>query len=362
MIRLQFILIALVAGFSPLFAGEAERPQHNFLFVIDSSSSMSRHKTAAIKLVRQVIESRFEDQIEPGDSIDIWTYDTENNLRGFPPQIWKSADAARIADAAAQYLEKFQFKAKSDFSNVATDLDLLVPQTKALLIVVITDGESPFSGIKLDLDINEYLAKKGKLGPSQDPFLISISAIKGALRTWTAHFGKGVPDLATLPERSSSTANIAKTGLTQDTEGSVKAKDPAKPEAIFATQPRATWSPTPSPLTMVPNNDFIFNFPPGTKITPVEEPKIVPKAGEKSLAALAAERLVKAAELRSNKVSAANLEKATEKQIVQLDSYKTNSNVATDLDLLVPQTKALLIVVITDGESPFFRNQAGSRY
>ena len=78
MIRLQFILIALVAGFSPLFAGEAERPQHNFLFVIDSSSSMSRHKTAAIKLVRQVIESRFEDQIEPGDSIDLWTYDTEN--------------------------------------------------------------------------------------------------------------------------------------------------------------------------------------------------------------------------------------------------------------------------------------------
>lgn len=271
MIRLHLILLVMVAGLSASDSRSAERPQHNFLFVVDSSSSMSRHKPAAIKLLQEVIASRFEQQIEPGDSIDIWTYDTENNLHGFPPQIWQSTNSTAIAEAAASYLQKYPFKGRSDFSNVAGDLNLLIPQTKALLVIVITDGESPFAGINLDLDINEYLSKRGKLGPANDPFLISLAAINGSLRTWTAHFGKGQPDLATLPERSKPKTAIAE----------ARPKPAVKPQG---PAPKPQFGPIASPLVAAPP-EAVINFPAGTRInpvaTPLEKPLELSQAPEK---------------------------------------------------------------------------------
>ena len=202
MIRLLYILTAILA-FSAVAKAGPDRPQHNFLFIIDSSFSMSARKPAALKLVQDIITSGFNGQVEPGDSVDIWTYDTENNLRGFPPQIWQGTNAQLMARTAADYLQKYQFKGRSQFANVATDLNILVPETKNLLTVIITDGEEPFSGISLDLIINEYLAKKGKLGtPSNQPLLISLAAINGSFRTWTAFFGEGQLQLAHLPERA----------------------------------------------------------------------------------------------------------------------------------------------------------------
>jgi hypothetical protein len=333
MIRLQLILVALVAGFFAHSVRGAERPQHHFLFIIDSSSSMVRHKPAAIRLIREVIGSGFEQQVEAGDSVDIWTYDTEKNLHGFPPQIWQPGGARRISDAAAVYVEKYGFKGKSDFSNVANDLNILVPQTKGLLVIVITDGETPFSGIHLDLDINGYLAKKGRLGPAQDPFLISMCAINGTLRTWTAHFGKGQPDLATLPERPGLKAAGIKipeaSKVASAAAGQGELKSPAKPVAkaqqVAEPARRSGWSPTPSPLIASPNRDFIFNFPPGTRITPMEPPAAKELPSAKPLAVLAAEKLKKARENPPASTGATNVAAPAVKP-VQLESSAQKSN------------------------------------
>ena len=251
--RLLLTLIACFASLSAIAAEPPPRPQHNFLFIVDSSTSMEQRKPAAIKLVGDVIASRFDGQIEAGDSIDIWTYDTENNLRGFPPQIWQPADAQRISDAATQYLQKYRFKGKSEFANVANDLAILVPQTKSLLIVIITDGEQPFSGIHLDLEINGYLAKKGKLNPAgADPLLVSIAAINGGLRTWTAYFGQGDElALASLPGRKPVIKNVAET-------------KPSKPAPHKITKTPVLHDAT------TPESFATFNYPPGTRITPLQ--------------------------------------------------------------------------------------------
>ena len=273
--RLPLILVALAICLAPR-GDSAETPpraQHNFLFVIDSSISMESRKATAIKWVREAIASRFDGQIETGDSIDIWTYDTENNLNGFPPQIWTPSTAKQISDDAAQYLEKYKFKGKSEFANVITDLDILIPQTKSLLVVIITDGEQPFSGFPLDLEINGYLAKKGKLGAhSPNPLLISLAAINGKIRTWTAYFGEGNMGLASLPGRKAAPPVAV----------AEKKAAPVPPSTTPTVQPSRV-SPKINASAEAPP---IFNFPPGTKFTPVE-----PSPLEKPLELLVKERL-----------------------------------------------------------------------
>lgn len=269
--RLHLILISLLGVASAFAAGTVHRPQHNFLFIIDSSISMEQRKPAAIKLVRDVITSGFDGQIDAGDSIDIWTYDTENNLRGYPPQIWSSTNAARIIESATQYLEGYRFKGRSDFANVATDLNILVPQTKSLLIVIITDGEQPFAGFHLDLEINGYLAKKGRIGTqAKDPLLVSLAAINGAIRTWTAYFGQGEIALASLPGRKVK-ATVA---TAQQPETIQKAKPVAKPTL---KEPVVKLDASPSAAFST------FNFPPGTRFNPLDAPAVPVTKSEKPL-------------------------------------------------------------------------------
>lgn len=265
MYRLHIIIIALMTSFLASEARAADRPQHNFLIIVDSSISMAPHKETAIKWLKEIVAKRFDGQIEPGDSIDVWTYDTESNLRGFPPQIWQPAQATKIADEAATYLENYRFKGRSDFKRVAEDLAMLVPHTKNLLIVVITDGEEPFSGFSLDLEVNGYLSNRNKLGPSKGPLMISLAAIDGALRTWTAYFGEGVVDLATLPSRGEKDRVV--------TQRQSKKQEKPTPQQLARVpvpkQPEPVLIPTSQPGA---KSQSVFNFPPGTRITPIQLP------------------------------------------------------------------------------------------
>jgi hypothetical protein len=310
--RLLLTLIICIASLSAIAAEPPPRPQHNFLFIVDSSVSMEQRKPAAIKLVRDVIASRFDGQIEAGDSIDIWTYDTENNLRGFPPQIWQAENAQRISDAATQYLQDYRFKGKSEFANVASDLSILVPQTKSLLIVIITDGEQPFSGISLDLEINGYLAKKGKLNPTgTDPLLISLAAINGGIRTWTAYFGKGELALASLPGRKPVAKHVAETKSVVPPAAKPVSKAPVLHDA---TTPEAYST---------------FNYPPGTRITPLQ-PAAAPEVKRRDLplALLASNEWMRAQKTLLAKATEQSAAAVTDK-IANVASPSTNSAINT---------------------------------
>lgn len=235
--------------------GETNRPQYNFLFVIDTSLSMASRKPAAIKLLREVIASGFNGQIEPGDSIDIWTFDGENHIARFPPHLWEHEEKHRIAAIAARFLEQQKFKGRSHFLPVAADLESLLPHAKNLLTVIITDAEPPVAGIHLDLEINEYVAKEKKLRPgSKNPLLISLAANSGKFHEWTVFNGEGELDLATLPSRPKPLPIIVQ----------VLPQKMAEPEPVK--------EPEPAPV--------VINYPPGTRITPIAPPKLEPEVAE----------------------------------------------------------------------------------
>ena len=202
MIRLFTILSCLtLCGATP---EKEKKPdtQHNFLFVIDSSLSMAHRKTNTIQMVRQMILSGFGKQIQPGDSLDIWVYDEENHINAFPPQIWEEVEARRIAMNAARFLDVQKFRGQSRFEAVGRDLEALLPNTKQLLIAILTDADEPLSGIPLDLDINEFLAKEKRRRPNaRQPFLISMAAVNGKYKQWAAYCDEADHVLANLPPR-----------------------------------------------------------------------------------------------------------------------------------------------------------------
>jgi hypothetical protein len=249
MIRL--LAIALLCLALPIHAAleEPEFPQFNFVFIIDTSISMASRKPAAVALVRELIATGFNHQIKEGDSIDIWTYDTKNHVDGFPPQIWEKAGAERIANGAAAYLEHAHFHGREKSISLKDDLGSLAPNTKGLMVLLITDGGELVSGLGFDDAINDQLPQLArKLTIPSQPFLISVSAVNGRFGDWHIFGGLGRPPLARLPRRE-------------------------RPVEVVQIAPQAKVSP---PAFVQPEQKpMIFNFPPGAKInapTPASEP------------------------------------------------------------------------------------------
>lgn len=212
-------------------------PQHNFLFVVDTSGSMDSQKVLAANLVRWGIYSGFLGQAQEGDSIDIWTYDDENHITRYPPQIVGRHDPEQMALAAGRFIEGLKFRGRSLFPPVATDLNLLMPHTKGLLVMIVTDGEEPISGISVDIDINEYIAREKRERPdSRDPYLISFAVVNGQISQWTVHHGDQELQLAALPERP-------------------------KPEPVLAKVEK-----TPAKKKKTPEPPVVIDFPPGAQI------------------------------------------------------------------------------------------------
>jgi hypothetical protein len=220
-------------------------PQHNFLFVVDTSISMAPRKAAAIQLIRELILSGFHDRIADGDSVDIWTFDSRNHIDSFPPKIWNSGRIEQLAEAAAQFLAQSKFQGRSQFEPVANDLQYLVPYPKALLVLLITDADVPLNGIAFDTEINEQISKmRRKMIGSKRPLLVALSSVGGAFTDWRVYHTEEkliLPDLPIRPKREPI--------VVQHTPPPV-----AKPEPEL-------------PKTPEPEPPLVINFPPGARIT-----------------------------------------------------------------------------------------------
>ena len=155
-----FFSLALTFGTKSLAADSSSAPQYNFVFVLDTSVSMDAHKALAAKFTWDLVDSGFRGVSQPGDSVDIWTYDQENHISKFPPEIWDQGEAQRIAGNVARFINLQKFKGGSRFESVAKDLNSLLPHTKGLMVLLLTDGEEPISGISLDVEINDFIARE----------------------------------------------------------------------------------------------------------------------------------------------------------------------------------------------------------
>jgi hypothetical protein len=255
-IRYLTILLCLITSAAAQERKTSTIEQYHFLFVVDTSISMAPRKAVAIQMMRELIASGFVGQAETGDSVDIWLYDQENDISRFPPQIWEETDRARIADVAARFIEKQPFNGRSRFAAVAGDLEALLPNTKKLLVIILTDGEEPLSGISPDIEINEYVGKlKHAILPGH-PFVISLAALHGRFGRWAVYNGDGRDDLASLPRRPLPKSLVAKAAAKPAAKPPEKKPEPVKPaEKKVEDQP------------------IIFSLPPGARLAnPAPEP------------------------------------------------------------------------------------------
>ena len=114
------LLLACLGFASSLWGQEASstnatalaRPNYRFLFLIDTSSAMSRQKTVTMDAVSRLLLSGIGGRIQPGDAWNLWTVDSQLHTDQFPPQRWDPEKRSEVANQMYRFLRSQPFKKK----------------------------------------------------------------------------------------------------------------------------------------------------------------------------------------------------------------------------------------------------------
>ena len=159
------------------------RPNYRFLFLIDTSSAMSRQKTVTMDAVSRLLLSGIGGRIQPGDAWNLWTVDSQLHTDQFPPQRWEPEKRAEVANQMYRFLRSQPFKKKQSplekpLAVVAEAAEL----SEGLTVFLFTDGSAPVKGTPFDKSINDIFAKHAAgMRKAKKPFVTVFVAKDGRI-------------------------------------------------------------------------------------------------------------------------------------------------------------------------------------
>lgn len=229
-------------------ASETNAPLYRYLFIVDTSSAMSRQKDVAIDMVHRLILSGINGRIKTGDVLGIWTFNDKLYADVFPPQMWAPQQRRDVANIAYRFLRDQKLAKKARTDEVVTAIRQAAGLAGTLTVFLCTDGTSPIKGTPFDDAINEIFKNhSAEMGKQKKPFVVVFVAQDGELADHAVSPGGGpiyIPAVAkpVAPVASQPSTNVPV----------------AKTNAAVEPKPQSTEPPKPSPSNAAPVKTLSF--------------------------------------------------------------------------------------------------------
>src|SRR6266496_677721 len=157
------------------------RPVYRYLFLVDTSSAMSRQKELTMDAVSKMILSGVGGRLHAGEFWNIWTFDDQLHTNVFPPQMWELRQPPDVAERAYRLLRDQGYKKKKgQLDGLLTVLADEARLSGALTVVFFTDGSELMKGTPFDEAINEIFTKHAAgMRKAKKPFVVVLVAQDG---------------------------------------------------------------------------------------------------------------------------------------------------------------------------------------
>jgi len=225
------------------------RPIYRYLFLFETSSSMSRQKAIAADTAHRLILSGIYGRMRAGDTFGLWTFDERLHTNVFPSQMWDPRRRRDTANRAYRFLLGQRLNKKDLALNQA--LDAMTQEAKtsgSLTAFLFTDGSEPVKGTRFDEAINAIFTQHAAgMRKAKKPFVTVFVAQDGQ---FAAHAVTPGGELIYIP-RLANTSALAKNSEQESNAPQDQAEPATKPEPT-ATENTATAQSRPpkKPLTV----------------------------------------------------------------------------------------------------------------
>ncbi len=245
----KFLLLLLLIGrLEPVTADEAISPraENRFLFVVETSSAMTRFSKATKETVASLIESGVQGQVRPGDTFGLWVFNERLNAT-FQMQRWSADENKNLAAGVSDFLTKVRLEKKGDLRVVLSPLEPLVTASRALTVILISSGDQPIRGTPFDEEINAiYPLYAREFRNAKTPFVTILVARNGKWAAYSVNSSRGPlqipnPPLPPVVNVADTKTSAQKTNSPKVATNAVAPKRYAK-ENIIMTKPVVTKS------------------------------------------------------------------------------------------------------------------------
>jgi hypothetical protein len=174
-------------------------PGDRFLFVVDTSSGMTKLAAASRQAVFDLIYTGINGHMRPGDSYGLWTFNNEVQVGKFPLQVWKT-NALDLSSAAGRFLREQHYEKKPRLDLAVDKAKVVVSTVKDVTLFFVSDGRTPFEGTPFDGLLNKAVNDRASdVRQSKKPLVATLVARKGDFVGWSVTLaGERIP----MPDHS----------------------------------------------------------------------------------------------------------------------------------------------------------------
>jgi len=191
--RTRALLVAAGLAFALGATAPAQVPapvRCGFLFIVDTSSAMSRLSDSAQLTLASLVASGLHGEMRPGEEFTVWTFNEDLNARGLPVITWSPENSGSVAARAAQHLKSQKFRRASRMDRLVPEVLAAMRATELLVAVIISDGEQVVVGTPFDRKINvTYGTRAEEMRRVKKPFVTALAARRGQIVDFAVTLG-----------------------------------------------------------------------------------------------------------------------------------------------------------------------------
>jgi len=182
---------------------QPEPPSHRYLLIVDTSRAMQGRERAVLKTVEELLKSRMGGQMRAGDTLGVWTFDTELYAGRLPLQHWSPAQHKAITARVLAFLKGQRFEKFPVLDNVLPPMDSVVRNSHLITVILITSGVGLMQGTPFDHQINEFWQRwLDKQKAAKMPFVVVLRAREGAMKDYMLNLPPWPVQMPLLPAES----------------------------------------------------------------------------------------------------------------------------------------------------------------
>ena len=190
-VRRARIVAALLAAIFlvPVLRAQPAAPavENRCLLIFDTSSAMKKCLPSVQSSVNRLLLSDMNGQLQPGDSIGVWTFAADVRPGQFPLQSWKPEAAATIASNITAFVTKQHYAKSTRFDAMVRLLNSVVQDSERLTVLIFCDGDGEIHGTPYDSAHQVIFKQKGPLQKAQQPFIRRFTDPIRPIRRLTAN-------------------------------------------------------------------------------------------------------------------------------------------------------------------------------
>ena len=184
------LLATLMPSQLPAQTNTAKAPpsSHRWLLIVETSRSMQRRSDAVLTAVQDLLTSGMVGQLRPGDTLGVWTFNSDLYTGRFPLQTWSPEAQQDIVSGTLAFLKGQKYEKKANFDKVLPVLTRVISDSGLLTVLLVSSGDEKLRGTPYDSQINEYWQKwHDQQQKARMPFVTILRASAGQVAECTVN-------------------------------------------------------------------------------------------------------------------------------------------------------------------------------